>query len=481
MAERVSRAIKLCGTEQVDSPSRVLTAGPLTAELLDGALRYVRLGGTEVIRAIAFLVRDENWGTLSPAIENLRVAEQPGEFNVSYRAICADANRSLVYDATIIGKSDGSLIFEATAEPLTDVLTNRTGFIVLHPLDGVAGQPVRVVHVESGEEESRFPDMIDPMCPFQDIRALTHEARPGTFVTCTMEGDTFEMEDQRNWSDASYKTYVRPLARPWPYRLRKGEKFRQAVTLTVTGPLPAAAAGTSAAAVSVTLGTEGGRLPAIGLGVPAEEAEPALATLDLVRRLAPRSLVCQVDLRQRHGRRQLELYRQLGEATGAEIVLEIITTGGTDPASDLTPLAAATAAAGLNPAAIAVFPAEDMKSVLPGSRWPNMPSFEEIYAAARKAFPGVKLGGGMATYFTELNRKRPPPGLLDYVTHTTCPNVHAADDRSVMETIETLPYQVRSTRGFMGNTAYRIGPSQLGCRENPYGNATTPNVDNGRV
>ena len=38
-----------------------------------------------------------------------------------------------------------------------------------------------------------------------------------------MEGDTFEMEDQRNWSDASYKTYVRPLALPWPYVLPAGK------------------------------------------------------------------------------------------------------------------------------------------------------------------------------------------------------------------------------------------------------------------
>jgi hypothetical protein len=87
----------------------------------------------------------------------------------------------------------------------------------------------------------------------------------------------------------------------------------------------------------------------------------------------------------------------------------------------------------------------------------------------------------MATYFTELNRKRPPADLLDYVTNTTCPNVHAADDRSVMETLETLRYQIRSTRTFMGTLPYRIGPSQLGCRENPYGSATAPNPENRRV
>ena len=79
----------------------------------------------------------------------------------------------------------------------------------------------------------------------------------------------------------------------------------------------------------------------------------------------------------------------------------------------------------------------------------------------------------MAAYFTELNRKRPPAGPLDYVTHTTCPTVHAADDRSVMETLEALRHQIRSTRAFMGDgSPYRIGPSQIGCRENPYGKAT---------
>ena len=61
MAGQASRAVQLCGTEEVGQPSRMLKAGPLSVELEDGALRYVRLGGTEMIRAIAFLVRNENW------------------------------------------------------------------------------------------------------------------------------------------------------------------------------------------------------------------------------------------------------------------------------------------------------------------------------------------------------------------------------------------------------------------------------------
>jgi hypothetical protein len=85
------------------------------------------------------------------------------------------------------------------------------------------------------------------------------------------------------------------------------------------------------------------------------------------------------------------------------------------------------------------------------------------------------------SFFTELNRKRPPADMLDYVTHTTAPIVHAADDISVMETLESLPYVIQSTRSFIGRTLYRVGPSAISARDNPYGAATAPNPNNQRV
>ena len=50
-----------------------------------------------------------------------------------------------------------------------------------------------------------------------------------------MTGYSFEMEDPRNWSDASFKTYVRPLAEPWPYTMPKGQSFTQKVSLNFSG------------------------------------------------------------------------------------------------------------------------------------------------------------------------------------------------------------------------------------------------------
>ncbi len=87
----------------------------------------------------------------------------------------------------------------------------------------------------------------------------------------------------------------------------------------------------------------------------------------------------------------------------------------------------------------------------------------------------------MFSFFTELNRKRVPAPQLDFVHNTTCPIVHAADDRSVMETLEALPYQVTTARSFIGKTPYRVGPSGIGCRDNPHGATWTPNPQNLRV
>ncbi len=215
----VSRAIQLCGTEQPDVPGRLLRAGPIEVEFDNGQLRYLKVNGIEVLRAVGFLVRDENWGTYTPKISGLVIDETPQRFAVSFHALCSRPGQEIAIEAKIEAHASGKLQFTGVATPKTDFLTARTGFVVLHPLQGVAGKPVRVEHVSGEVVYSRFPPLVDPVQPFLSIRELTHEVSPGLMATVRMEGDTFEMEDHRNWTDASFKTYVRPLALPWPYTL----------------------------------------------------------------------------------------------------------------------------------------------------------------------------------------------------------------------------------------------------------------------
>ncbi len=478
----ISRSIVLCGTEQPDVVGRVLKAGPAQVEFDNGQLRYLKVHGTEVLRAIGFLVRDENWGTYVPKISALKIDESENGFSISFHAVCGRRGQEIAYNAVIEGRSDGSLEYSALAIPKTDFLTARTGFVVLHPLKGVVGQPATAEHVDGKIIDSEFPPLVNPVQPFLDLRSLTHEVLPGLKATVRMEGDTYETEDHRNWTDASFKTYVRPLARLWPYTLKEGELVKQSVKVNLSGN---ARTGTSAKATSVINVKLGKRLREkllpIGFGVPAEEVDHAVRNLDLIKRARPRTLQCHYDPREHHGLKEFYGYRVLAEQTGADAVLEIIVASIDQFQEELNDVAAMVTESGLKLSGVAVCPVGDLKSVLPDGERPPAPPLDSLYKAARKTFPGSKLGGGMFSFFTELNRKRPPAEMLDFAMNSTCPIVHAADDRSVMETLEALPFQIKTARTFLGKTPHRVGPSAIGCRDNPHGATFTPNPDNERI
>ncbi|WP_051329370.1 hypothetical protein [Geminicoccus roseus] len=492
-----SRAIALFGTEEKVDPPRILRAGPLTCAFEAGNLRYIQLGGREAIRAISMIVRDRNWGTYAPEIRDLVVNEGADGFSVRYRAVCSDGEQSFAYQAEIDGRADGSLVFAARGEALTDFVTNRAGFVVLHGVEGIVGQPVEVEHVDGSTEQSRFPELIDPVQPFKDIRALTHEVFPGVRVTCRMEGDAYEMEDQRNWMDASYKTYIRPLALPWPYTLAKGDVLDLKVSLAVEGSLPEPADAQNAGEIEVEIGAEVvGTMPKLALVVPAHLAALALDHADILRK-APFpvhafSLLDGVTIGSLDTTvRQLEAFGALG-GDEVERLLEAVlpcrdaqgvpTDDPTTLARDLDLLAIAVRRSGVTFQRIALSPACDLKSTTPGGTWPKAPSFEAIAAGGRAAFPTSQIGGGFYGSFTELNRKRPPEGLFDFAGHAIFPTVHAADDVSATEGLEALPSILESARAILGGELpYILYPTALSMRHNPYGAAPAENPRQGRV
>ena len=479
--KKPSRAIKLFGTEVPDGKRRELAAGPITAMFDNGALRYIRYRGVEVLRGIAYLLRDKNWGTYAPLIENLKIKQGKTGFSISYDATCSDAKQSLKYQAKIEAKPDGRLMFSADGMPLSDFLTNRSGFVILHPLEGVVGNPVEVVHVDGKREKQSFPKIISPGQPIFEIRSLKHTVVPGVTATVVMEGNKFEMEDHRNWMDASYKTYVCSLLDPWPYTLKKGEAFTQSVKLTIEGKPAAKASSKSGGAISVTLGKPKGRVPSIGVGVPMAEAKHALEKAELIAAAKPGHLVMQIDGREKNQAEAAAAFRALRERTGILVTLEIVLPAKAPAEEEVHAIASALRAGDFKPDAVVITQMHDLKSFQPNTPRPWGPTYEEMAAAARKAFPGVPLGGGMLSFFTELNRKRPPQGVFDFITHTACPIVHSADDLSVMETLESLPWIIASTRAMIGTSPYHIGPTSIPCRDNPYGAKVAANPGNGRV
>jgi hypothetical protein len=471
------REIMLFGTDEPVTPPVILQAGPLRAELEEGNLRYIRFHGREMLRAISFIVRDRNWGTYRPAISNLEIRQQADAFEVTYDAVASDALQTFRYSATIAGRSDGSLTFKAEGEAVTDFLTNRTGFVVLHPIEGVAGEACTIEHVDGRKVETRFPDLIDPVQPMMDLRALTHEFAPGFKVSCRMEGDAFEMEDQRNWTDASYKTYVRPLALPWPYTLKGGERVGQQVALAVVASSHAKMQPRDEG-VKLSLHPADLTLPPLGLALDPKDLDETVQALGSLREAHPHQIVIAYDPGLGHDASTLARAVDVGQQIGAELWLEAVMRSLDYFEQEVRDLGQVVQDLGAPFTTVLVSPAADLKCTLPGSPWPSCPPLKDLYEAARQAFPGVRLGGGMFSFFTELNRKRPPAEFLDLVTFTTSSIFHAGDDRSATEGLESLPAIASTVQSFIQDRPYHVGPSAIGMRANPYGESPTLNPNN---
>jgi len=487
-----SIARRRVGTEE-EVPARILlTAGAISADFVAGGLRTIRYEGREVLRSIGYVVRDKDWATDIPEIIDCSVHQDTDGFAVAFRGRCARAetHEVLQYEARITGNRNGQIAFDVSAEPLTPFLTARCGFTVLHPIDGLAGQPAIIEHVNGSQEHATFPEHIAPWQPFKEIRAIHHQVTPGVTACCRLNGDVFEMEDQRAWSDASYKTYVRPLALPWPFVMEQGVRNQQSVELLITDKrgstvAPAYEQGRREDAhVTLEIGVPEDIFPEIGVAIHPDQISAVLAHPGLLKKLRPQQLLLHFDPTAGHDHEHLRGFAEIGRGATDEpaCVLELVVPGQHSVDDELREVAAMARDASLNLSAVIVSPAADRRSTLPGSAWPSCPPLAEIYRAARGAFPGLSIGGGVLSYFTELTRKRPPVDLLDFVSHCTCPIVHAADDLSVMQTLEAMPYIVRSARAIIGeDKPYRIGPSTIGMRQNPYGSRVMDNPNNCRI
>ena len=463
----------LFGMDEPAPPWQTLTAGRLSVEFDGAALRSIRWKGYEVLRGIAFVVRNTHWGTYAPRIAGLDIRQRMGSFEVAYEGRVEGPDGQFCYAAKIEADGSGRLWFMAQGRSPGGFCTNRTGFVVLHPIEGAAGRALEVGHTDGTITRTAFPELVSPHQPAFGIARLRHESAPGLSAAVRFTGDAFEMEDHRNWTDASFKTYVRPLSRGYPYRIEAGETLSQEVELVVTGGAPSISP-LADTVIDVHWGEpEEGRMPGIGLYADEDVLSSGWERLDAIAGLGASYVQARVDLSHSDSVKRLDQSLGLARTCRCPLQLDVIIPG-TAPVPELTPLVSWVANAHPPPEALFVIPHRDFRSRPAGNAPSGEAGADAILDAVRRLFPGLRCVGGMPTGFAELNRNRPPPGI-DMATHATQAVVHAADDASVMETLEALPSLIATTRSFIGAVPYRIGPATIGM---PPSASAAPPVSN---
>ncbi|AFR28761.1 hypothetical protein ARUE_c18550 [Arthrobacter sp. Rue61a] len=338
---------------------------------------------------------------------------------------------------TLLFQSESLTVsFEGAA--VEDFASNRIGLVVLHRTDD-AGRPVSVTAPDGDRTESAFPTRIRPHQPFKDVAALEWE-RDQTAYRLAFDGDVFETEDQRNWTDASFKTYSTPLSKPFPVTHRSGDTVRQSIRF-------------SARKIIRVRDETRGAVPELGTSTGGASKEAPAQTIPRGADFGP--LLAEID-------------------TAADPALGLIT------AADAAGLAERLGLP-LDARIVAATP-EDAVAVLrtlPLGRVTRLGVYDagshvtedtlwDAVAAEAKALGFLgELIAGARSHFAELNRNQDSARQgADGVTYSVTPQMHAMEPGAI---IETLPMQTLTALDALriGNgRPLHIGPVTLAARFN---------------
>ncbi|MDQ3649530.1 MAG: hypothetical protein M3458_04475 [Acidobacteriota bacterium] len=449
------------GTNEPHVAPVELRAGRLMLVLDSGDLRCIRYTETEVVRRVYIAVRDHHWNNVPARITNLHIHRDEDSFAVTYNAAYRQGAIDFRCRITIEGGSDNRVSYTMDGEAHTTFLRNRIGICVHHPVAECAGHTCLVEHTDDTVEQGSFPSYIAPHQPFLNIRAIKHEVASGVQAELRFDGDVFEMEDQRNWTDASFKTYSTPLALPFPFEVKQGTRIKQKFTLHLDGDARITRPRTRGdeTRTDFFIGkAPTTRVPRIGLGV-ARHGEP-LSEIETERLRALNLAHLRVDLALSHTDCEDVLRQASEEARALETNLEVALT--------LTDLAAAEL--------------DHLRDLLAKHK-PTVQTWlvfhcsekvtsEQWIRQAREYLQGYdptsKFSGGTNNYFTELNRERPPLAAVDCIVYSCNPQVHAFDDLSLIENLPAQAATITSARQFIGDLPLMISPVTLKPHFNPH-------------
>ena len=153
--------------------------------------RNIKYNNIEILKLISFLVRDKNWNNYSPEIiktsSNNKDKKLHFEFDLKY----GDVEQLEVKLLLSIGGNSLKLI--ANGKFLTDFWTNRIGFNLLLPLDGVVNQQVIVSKSDHTTETLKYPLVIQPDQPMVKFNNLSYEMFDSIDLNIRFDGIHFEM------------------------------------------------------------------------------------------------------------------------------------------------------------------------------------------------------------------------------------------------------------------------------------------------
>jgi hypothetical protein len=425
-------------------------------------LRSIKYNNIEILKLISFLVRDKNWNNYSPEIIKTSSYNKDKKLHFEFDLKYGDVEQLEVKLLLSIGGNSVKLI--ANGKFLTDFWTNRIGFNLLLPLDGVVNQQVTVSKSDHTTETLKYPLIIQPDQPMVKFNNLSYEMFDLIDLNIRFDGIHFEMEDQRNWGDASYKIYSGSLLDPFPYKENKNSDFHQEIEITMREKNNSLVT-TSNQNILPNNIKEEYTMPKIGIKVDNDINGIDLVNVDFLYHLVDFENNTESS-KPRFNHLPIYLVALIDHSKKVEVIIKDIKDH--------------IDANKINVNKLLICPKIYLNSFQPAGEWPSVPKLGDYYKEAKNQFPDVQIFSGMVTNFTELNRKK-PDGDFDGINFSFTPIVHDASDYGVLDTPNSIKFILHSINNFTKDTPIHIGPMTLGMHFNPYGEKLAPNIDKVRL
>jgi D-apionolactonase len=431
-----------------------MKAGGVEVSYENGFLRYFKVNQTEVLRMIYFAVRDANWGNFEPLFFDEKIVENENSFSIKYKVRCSQ-NESAFFEWTVAinGLNTSEIHFEIAGETLQNFSTNRAGFCVLHPIEKIAGESVEITSYEGQKTSHVFPKFIAPHQPFFNIVGMNWAVEDSLFEL-HFSGDIFETEDQRNWGDASYKTYCTPLHLPFPKQMTVGEKVSQKVIFKAK--IDETTSKNQLESPSQTKAFQ------IGIGESSSNKTLSIAGVEKLKTLNLSHFSIEIALSESNWKDKL--LHQTQTAAHLEVALEVALILSDAFEEELQMFSEFVSNESLT--------IKHLTLISKGALVTRQSVIDQI-PSLKSVFTNTKIGVGTLYNFTEINRERFDAKEADFISFSFDPQQHANDDLSIFENTETVKYLVESAREIYQKPIH-ISPILLKRRFNPY--ATDPSA-----
>lgn len=468
-----------------------LTAGRLSLKFEQGRLTDFYYGDTCVLKEMYFALRDRDWGTVPFVITEGFVEKRERGFKIVFKAEHVQDGIVFSWDGSIKGGEDSTVRYSFEGIAGSEFERNRLGFCVLHP-DSYAGKRCVVTHGDGAVQEGAFPELIAAHQPFLDIREIASFPAEGSVLRVAFDGEIFEMEDQRNWTDASFKTYCTPLKQQFPVTVYEGDTVCQSVTVSlriVAENSDFSKAGTvrnqedknqlkphiiSPPVVCAV------QFPSIGCCIEGNLSEEQKRLTEI---MSPAHLRYDYFF----GTEEKDKIKSMDEIENIvkiDNIVEAESISGWLRKTDIKLVLAIHFPDGKEKrlkeaAALAGRLKGLVDSIVVCGMGNKLPDRDLVARLkADPVFEGIAIGSGTDAFFTQLNRRRPDATTWDFVSYSNNPQVHAFDDQSVMETIRGQRWNILSCKALYRKPIC-VTPITMKMRWNP--DAAEPGPEGGKL